>query len=83
MDWLPQFIVASRDCLSLLTWSERDLERKLLEFKNYYNRHQIHDLLDGVTPNIRAELTENKIFDLDDYHWTSHCRGLYQTPMAA
>jgi len=51
--------------------------------ENYYNRHRTHDALDGVTPTMRAELTENKIIDLNNYHWKSHCRGLYQTPMAA
>ena len=66
-----------------LFWNERDLERKLVDFKNYYNRHRTHDALEGVTPTMRAELTENKIIDLNNYHWKSHCRGLYQTPMAA
>ncbi len=41
-----------------LFWNERDLERKLLEFKNYYNQHRTHDALDGVTPAMRAKLTE-------------------------
>lgn len=73
-----------RECLDrTLFWNERDLERKLLDFKNYYNRYRTHDALDGVTPAMRAELTENKIIDLNNYHWKSHCRGLYQTPMAA
>ena len=73
-----------RECLDkTLFWNERDLERKLLDFKNYYNRHRTHDALDGVTPAMRAELTENKIIDLNNFHWKSHCRGLYQTPMAA
>lgn len=73
-----------RECLDrTLFWNERDLERKLLDFKNYYNRHRTHDALDGVTPAMRAGLTENKIIDLNNYHWKSHCRGLYQTPMAA
>ena len=42
-----------------------DLEQKLLDFKNYYNRYRTHDALDGVTPVMRAELTENKIIDLN------------------
>jgi hypothetical protein len=33
--------------------------------ENYYNRHRTHDALDGVTPAMRAELTENKIIDLN------------------
>lgn len=73
-----------RECLDrTLFWNERDFERKLLDFKNYYNRHRTHDALDDVTPTMRAGLTENKIIDLNNYHWKSHCRRLYQTPMAA
>jgi putative transposase len=73
-----------RECLDkTLFWNKRDLARKLVDFKNYYNRHRAHEALDGVTPAMRAELTENKIIGLNNYHWKSHCRGLYQTPMAA
>lgn len=71
-----------RECLDkTLFWKERDLERKPLDFKNYYNRDRTHDVLDGVTPAMSAELTENKIIDLNNYHWKSHCRRLYQTTM--
>ena len=66
-----------------LFWNERDLERKLLDFKDYYNRHRTHDALNGATPVMRAELIENKMIDLSNYRWKLHCRGLYQTPMAA
>ena len=73
-----------RECLDqTLFWNERDLERKLLDFKNYYNRYRTHNALGVVTPAIRAELTENMIIDLNNYRWQPHCRGLYQTPMAA
>lgn len=65
-----------------LFWNERDLERKLVDFKNYYNRLRTHEALDGVTPAMRADLTENKIIDLNNYHWKSHCLGIYQTPVA-
>ena len=72
------------ECLDkTLCWNERDLARKLVNFKNYYNRHRTHDALDSVTPAMRAELTENKNIDLNNYHWKPLCRGLYQTPMAA
>ena len=46
-----------------LFWNERDLERKLLDFKNYHNRHRTHDALGGVTPTMGAELTENELID--------------------
>ena len=73
-----------RECLDkTLFWNARDLERKLTEFKEYYNRYRSHDSLGGVTPAMRAEFVENKAIDLRNYRWRSHCRGLYQTPMAA
>jgi hypothetical protein len=58
-------------------------ERKLSDFKHYYNRYRTHGALGVVTPAMRAELAENKVIDLHSYRWKSHCRGLYQTPMAA
>ena len=73
-----------RECLDkTLFWNERDLERKLVDFKNYYNLHRTHEALNGVTPAIRAGLAENKIIDVKNYRWQPHCRGLYQTPIAA
>ena len=73
-----------RECLDkTLFWNDRDLELKLFNFKRYYNRYRTHDALGGVTPAMRAELAENKIIDLKNYRWQPHCRGLYQTPMAA
>jgi len=32
-------------------WTSRDLERKLLLYKEYYNRDRVHRGLDGVPPN--------------------------------
>ncbi len=73
-----------RECLDkTLFWNERDLERKLLQFKDYYNGYRTHDSLQGETPAIRAETFENKVIDLANYQWKSHCRGLFQTPIAA
>jgi len=72
------------ECLDkTLFWNERDLEGKLIDFKDYYNRYRTHDALDGATPSMRAQETEVKVINLNNYRWKSHCRGLYQTPMAA
>ncbi|MCP4982282.1 MAG: transposase family protein [Gammaproteobacteria bacterium] len=73
-----------RECLDkTLFWNERDLERKLLQFKDYYNGYRTHDSLQGETPSIRAETIENKVIDLANHQWKSHCRGLFQTSIAA
>ena len=67
----------------MLFWGRRDLERKLADFKTYYNEHRVHSPIGGTTPAGRTGDREPKILDLDDYRWQSHCRGLYQTPIAA
>ena len=73
-----------RECLDkTLIWIERDLERKLTDFKDYYNRYRSHDSLDGVTPSIRGELVERNTINLSHYCWRSHCHGLYQMLTAA
>ena len=72
-----------RECLDrTLFWTAADLETKLLDFQRYYNGHRTHAGLDGRTPEsstnpggVRASVRS--------YRWQPHCRGLYQTPMAA
>jgi putative transposase len=72
-----------RECLDrTLFWTAADLEMKLLDFQRYYNGHRTHAALGGRTPEpsvvagcARASVTS--------YRWQPHCRGLYQTPMAA
>ena len=40
-----------RELLDLVPfWSARDLERKLLDFRDYYNRDRVHASLRGATP---------------------------------
>lgn len=34
----------------VLFWNERDLKRKLEEFRHYYNQERVHASLDGETP---------------------------------
>ena len=70
-----------RDCLDrLLFWTAIDLEMKLIAFQDYYNGHRTHSALEGQTP---IEAPESKRADLKRYRWKAHCRGLYQTPIAA
>ena len=69
-----------RECVDqLLFWSASDLEDKLVAFQDFYNAHRAHASLDGRTPvPIRKDVAR-----LDRYRWAAHCRGLYQTPIAA
>jgi hypothetical protein len=72
-----------RECLDrLLFWTAADLELKLLEFQRYRNGHRAHAGLEGRTPEPSTEAggTRSSVWS---YRWQSHCRGLYQTPMAA
>ncbi len=63
----------------MLFWSAVDLETKLSQFKDFYNTERTHASLDGRppidTPRPQARFSH--------YEWEAHCRGLYQTPVAA
>ena len=73
-----------RECLDrMLFWSSSDLARKLDDFRRYYNDHRVHSSLNGATPATRAGDHGSTVVSLDDYRWQSHCRGLYQTQIAA
>jgi len=64
-------------------WSARDLQRKLLLYKDYYNRDRVHRGLDGVPPDEQTGINNRKVARLDEYRWEERCRGLYQLPQAA
>ncbi len=64
-----------------LFWTATDLEKKLGEYQRYYNAHRTHTGRDGATPI--GEVSERKVFDINEYRWGQHCRGLFQLPMAA
>ena len=64
----------------MLFWTTVDLERKLLEFQHYYNGHRAHAGLGGRLPEPSGDRSP---IDLGSYRWQKHCRGLYQTPIAA
>lgn len=63
-------------------WNSLDLERKLNQFKNYYNQHRVHSSLEGNTPREHCEEFPTKLINFDAYSWQSHCGGLFQTPVA-
>jgi putative transposase len=70
-----------RECLDrTLFWTASDLQVKLLLFKSYYNGYRTHKALKGRTP---VETQESKGAQLKTHRWQTHCRGLYQTPIAA
>jgi putative transposase len=70
-----------RECLDhTLFWNAVDLESKLAQFKDYYNRHRTHSGLSGRTP---GERPDNNCVSLKSYGWKGHCSGLFHTPIAA
>ena len=69
------------DCVFF--WNLADLTRKLAEFRGYYNAYRVHRSLDGTTPAQRAGASSPARASLDRHTWQQHCRGLFQTPIAA
>ena len=64
-------------------WNAHDLERKLDSFQEYYNRYRVHQGLKGQVPDPRTGSEAQPAACLDEYRWISHCRGLFQLPVAA
>jgi putative transposase len=64
-------------------WNAVDLAQKLGEFRDYYNEHHVHRSLDGATLAQRAGASSPAYASLDHHAWRQHCRGLFQTPIAA
>jgi putative transposase len=70
-----------RECLDhTLFWTTADLEKKLLDFKTYFNHHRTHTAREGQPPD---DAPPRPVANLRSFGWKSHCRGLYQTPIAA
>jgi transposase InsO family protein len=67
----------------ILFWNARDLERKLIDFRQYYNRDRVHHSLGGNTPAVVSGDPQPLRAILGNYSWISHCDGLFQTPIAA
>jgi transposase InsO family protein len=66
-----------------LFWNQSDLERKLENYKAYYNQHRCHTGLAGATPAQRSGVPPPPIAKLESYSWRQHCKGSFQTPIAA
>ncbi len=64
-------------------WNALDLERKLQAFSLYYNESRVHQSLSGNTPVEHAGKLRQTCAALDRFRWREHCRGLFQTPIAA
>jgi putative transposase len=72
-----------RECLDrTLFWTTTDLEAKLLAFRDYFNGYRCHAGLQGRPPEPGVD-ERGKPVSLTSYRWRKHCRGLYQTPIAA
>ena len=67
----------------VFSWNAKDLQRKLDEFKTYFNRSRVHAGIGGKSPDHHAELTETNIARLDNFAWASHCNRLFEMPKAA
>jgi len=71
-----------RECLDrTLFWTTADLAQKLRDSQDYYNVHRTHAGLKGRLPC--PPIGTNSQMSFDSYQWKRHCRGLYQTPIAA
>jgi transposase InsO family protein len=67
----------------VLVWHAVDLERKLEEFRNYYNEYLVHQSLNGSTPGERSGQPPPAPAILARQPWRHHCHGLFQMPIAA
>jgi putative transposase len=64
-------------------WNQSDLERKLENYRAFYNQHRCHTGLAGATPAQRSGALPPPIANLQSYRWQQHCNALFQTPIAA
>ena len=64
-------------------WNSLDLQRKLDQFKKYYNQHRTHTSLAGQTPDDFGRLRERSTASLSNFIWKHHCNGLFVTPIPA
>ena len=70
-----------RECLDrTIFWTTADLVAKLYEFQKYFNEHRTHAGITGRLPDFNGPTPP---ITLASYRWKKHCRGLYQTPIAA
>ncbi len=69
----------------VLFWNAGDLARKLNQYQDYYNETRAHSSLEKKTPNQKAagDDRSKKVVTLTNPRWESHCRGLFNLPVAA
>ncbi len=67
----------------VLFWNTADLERKLNEFKVYYNYERVHASLGGDTPAEVAGESRIPRAKIDDFRSQTHGRGPVQLSLAA
>jgi len=66
-----------------LFWNTVASERKLKDFQTYYKIHRTHRSLGGDTPDEVAGIVTKWPIKLEKFRWQTHCRGIYQLPVAA
>src|SRR6202162_4439692 len=72
-----------RECLDrALFWAMTDPEGKLFDFQHYYNENPTPTGCKGPPPEPGVNV-DRSLVNLSCYRWQKHCRGLYQTPIAA
>ena len=64
-------------------WNAQDLERKLGDYRQYYNRYRTHQSPGGETPAVVSGDPQPLCANLSNYSWQSHCNDHFQTPIAA
>jgi len=64
-------------------WNGHDLDKKLADFRHYYNSHRLHTALDVSTPAEMSGKCISRCADISQFQWEPHCRGLHQLPVAA
>jgi transposase InsO family protein len=67
----------------VLFWNAIDLERKLSDFRIYYNDKRVHTSLECQTPAEAAGCRADSTVDLANYRWDKSCGGLVWLPVAA
>ncbi len=62
-------------------WNRVDLERKLQQFKSYYNQPREPQSLDGATPAQNGGRPIPLPVNLNHYSWHNHCNGSFEPPV--
>jgi len=66
----------------VLVWNASDLQKKLDDYKNYFNQYRAHSGIDAMTPENKGT-NNKKVLNLGNYKWEKHLKGLVQLPAAA